>query len=124
LIIINLKFIYGRDYWSIDGIVWSNALIVLCLGTGLYFSIRTRFLQVRHIREISDCYLMVKVQSQVCLLSSISNVISRKVEFSEYQGIHGCCFWGSWMFWMWMVAFLGASTAFRNHMHKFIKKNT
>jgi AGCS family alanine or glycine:cation symporter len=37
---------------GVNGIVWSNALIVLCLGTGLYFSIRTRFLQVRHIREM------------------------------------------------------------------------
>jgi Na+/alanine symporter len=43
LIIINLKFIYGRDYWMLKRIVWSNALIVLCLGSGLYFSIRTRF---------------------------------------------------------------------------------
>jgi AGCS family alanine or glycine:cation symporter len=27
----------------LNDIVWSDALIVLCLGTGLYFSIRTRF---------------------------------------------------------------------------------
>jgi Na+/alanine symporter len=52
LIIINLKFIYGRDYWSIEWYRLGNALIVLCLGTGLYFSIRTRFLQVRHQRNV------------------------------------------------------------------------
>lgn len=32
----------------LNGIIWSSALIYLCLGTGLYFSLRTRFLQVRH----------------------------------------------------------------------------
>ncbi|RBB93222.1 sodium:alanine symporter family protein, partial [Pseudomonas sp. MWU12-2115] len=29
---------------AINGVVWSPALIYLCLGAGLYFSIRTRFL--------------------------------------------------------------------------------
>ena len=33
---------------QLNGIIWSDALICLCLGAGLYFSIRTRFLQVRH----------------------------------------------------------------------------
>ena len=32
----------------LNGWVWSPALIYLCLGVGLYFSLRTRFLQVRH----------------------------------------------------------------------------
>jgi AGCS family alanine or glycine:cation symporter len=36
----------------LNGIVWSNALIVLCLGTGLYFSIRTRFLQASYQRNV------------------------------------------------------------------------
>ena len=31
----------------LNGIIWSNALIGLCLGAGLWFSIRTRFMQVR-----------------------------------------------------------------------------
>jgi AGCS family alanine or glycine:cation symporter len=33
-------------------IVWSDALIVLCLGTGLYFSHKNTFLQIRHIKEM------------------------------------------------------------------------
>ena len=36
---------------NIVGYVWSAPLIVLCLGTGIYFSIRTRFLQVRLIKD-------------------------------------------------------------------------
>ena len=36
----------------LNSIIWSDALIVLCLGTGLYFSWRTRFLQVRHFKEM------------------------------------------------------------------------
>lgn len=32
---------------GINGIVWSKALIFMCLGAGVYFTIRTRFMQVR-----------------------------------------------------------------------------
>lgn len=33
--------------------VWSPALVVICLMAGLYFSIGTRFVQVRRIREMA-----------------------------------------------------------------------
>ena len=36
----------------LNSIIWSSALIYLCLGTGLYFSLRTRFLQLRHFRHM------------------------------------------------------------------------
>ena len=35
-----------------NGIVWSPALVYLCLGVGLYLSLRGGFLQVRHLREM------------------------------------------------------------------------
>ncbi len=37
---------------SINTWVWSPALIYLCLGTGLFFSILTRLVQVRMFREM------------------------------------------------------------------------
>ena len=37
---------------SINDIIWSNALIILCMGAGIYFSLTTRFLQVRYFREM------------------------------------------------------------------------
>ena len=36
----------------LNAIIWSPALIYLCLFLGLYFSIRTRFMQVRGIPEM------------------------------------------------------------------------
>lgn len=43
---------------ALSSMIWSSALIYLCLGAGLYFSIRTRFLQVRHFRH------MIKLMSE------------------------------------------------------------
>ena len=36
----------------LNGLIWSKALIALCLGAGLYFSIRTRFMQIRGFKEM------------------------------------------------------------------------
>ena len=36
----------------LNGIVWSPALVCLWLGGGLYFSIRTRFVQLRMMHEM------------------------------------------------------------------------
>ncbi|MBO2522928.1 MAG: hypothetical protein CW336_03590 [Bacteroidetes bacterium] len=38
---------------SISELVWSPALVVICLMAGLYFSIGTRFVQVRRFREMA-----------------------------------------------------------------------
>src|SRR3546814_13332585 len=37
---------------SLNDIIWSMALVGLCLGLGLYFSIRPRFMQVWGVPEL------------------------------------------------------------------------
>ena len=37
---------------TLNSWVWSPALVGLCLLAGLYFSLRTRFVQVRRFREM------------------------------------------------------------------------
>ena len=37
---------------TVSGWVWSPALVALCLLAGLYFSLRTRFVQVRRFGEM------------------------------------------------------------------------
>jgi alanine or glycine:cation symporter, AGCS family len=36
----------------LNGIIWSQALIYLCLGVGLFYTLATRFVQVRHMKDI------------------------------------------------------------------------
>ena len=38
---------------TISGYVWSTPLVAICLLAGLYFSIGTRFVQVRRLREMA-----------------------------------------------------------------------
>ncbi|WP_338408772.1 alanine/glycine:cation symporter family protein [uncultured Flavobacterium sp.] len=99
----------------INDIVWSYALIALCLGTGLYFSIRTRFLQVRHFKEMFRLLFDGKsTESGVSSFQALSMSLAGRVGTGNIAGVATAIAFGGpgAMFWMWMVAFLGASTAF------------
>lgn len=99
----------------LNSIIWSNALIVLCLGTGLYFSLRTRFLQVRYFKEMFR--LMFDGESTASGVSSfqaLSMSLAGRVGTGNIAGVATAIATGGpgAMFWMWTVAFFGASTAF------------
>jgi AGCS family alanine or glycine:cation symporter len=49
---------------SINSVIWSPALIYLCLGTGLFFTVVTRFVQLRHFREMFRLLLSGKSSDQ------------------------------------------------------------
>ncbi|MGL6072282.1 alanine:cation symporter family protein, partial [Craterilacuibacter sp.] len=98
-----------------NGIIWSPALIYLCLGVGLYFSIRGRFLQVRHFREMIR--LMFDGKSSDAGVSSfqaLAMTLAGRVGTGNIAGVATAITFGGpgAVFWMWMVAFLGASSAF------------
>ena len=39
----------------VNGIIWSPVLVYLCLAVGVYFTIRTRLLQIRQIPTMIRC---------------------------------------------------------------------
>lgn len=100
---------------AINGLVWSKALIALCLGAGLYFSIRTRFMQVRAIPEMLRCIFSGKTSpSGVSSFQALAMSLSGRVGTGNIAGVATAIAFGGpgAVFWMWTVAFFGASTAF------------
>lgn len=100
---------------DINNIVWSNALIILCLGTGVYFSVITRFLQVRYLRDM--ILLLFKNQSSARGVSSFqafSIAIAGRVGTGNIAGVATAIAMGGpgAIFWMWAIAFLGSASAF------------
>ena len=100
---------------SINNIVWSNALIILCLGAGIYFSVVTRFLQVRYFREMLR--LLFNGQSSdkgVSSFQAFSIAIAGRVGTGNIAGVATAIAMGGpgAVFWMWMIAFLGSASAF------------
>jgi len=100
---------------AINGIIWSRALIVLCLGAGLYFSIRTRFMQVRSVGEMLRLLFRgEKSAAGVTPFQALAMSLSGRVGTGNIAGVATAIAFGGpgAVFWMWTVAFLGASTAY------------
>ena len=99
----------------INEYVWSPALIYLCLGVGVYFSIRTRFMQLRHLREMVRLMFDGKASSEgVSSFQALSMTLSGRVGIGNIAGVATAIAFGGpgAVFWMWMMAFLGASTSY------------
>ena len=99
----------------LNGIIWSSALIYLCLGTGLYFSLRTRFLQVRHFGHMLRIMREGKSsEAGVSSFQALTMSLSGRVGTGNIAGVATAIAIGGpgAVFWMWTVAFLGASTAY------------
>lgn len=100
---------------TLNEYVWSTALIALCLGAGLYFSVRSRFLQLRHIREMFRLLMEGKSSDQgVSSFQALTMTLAGRVGTGNIAGVATAITFGGpgAVFWMWMVAFLGASSAF------------
>ncbi len=100
---------------AINAVVWSPALVFLCLGTGLYFSVRTRFLQLRHFREMIRLIFQGKVsETGISPFQALSMTLAGRVGTGNIAGVATAITFGGpgALFWMWVVAFLGASSAF------------
>lgn len=99
----------------LNGIIWSNALIFLCLGTGLFFSILTRFVQVRLFREMIRLLFSSKESGRgISSFQALAVSLSGRVGTGNIAGVAAAIGFGGpgAVFWMWIVAFLGASTAY------------
>lgn len=100
---------------TINDIVWNPGLVVLLLLAGLYFSIRTRFLQVRRIGLMMRSLFGKKQGDQgISSFQAFCLALSGRVGTGNIVGVAAAIASGGpgAIFWMWVVAFLGASTSF------------
>jgi AGCS family alanine or glycine:cation symporter len=100
---------------EINNLVWSNALIVLCLGVGIYFSISTKFLQVRYFKEMIRLLFDGKSSDKgVSSFQAFAIAISGRIGTGNIAGVATAIAMGGpgAVFWMWVIAFLGSASAF------------
>ncbi|MDZ7643903.1 MAG: alanine/glycine:cation symporter family protein [Woeseiaceae bacterium] len=100
---------------TLNGIIWSPVLVGLALGAGLFFSFQTRFAQVRLFREMLHLLLSGKASREgISTFQALSVSLSGRVGTGNIAGVAAAIGFGGpgAVFWMWVVAFLGASTAY------------
>jgi AGCS family alanine or glycine:cation symporter len=100
---------------TLNSYIWSNYLIFLALGAGAFFSILTRFVQVRLFREMWRLLFAGKSSDRgISTFQALAVSLSGRVGTGNIAGVAAAIGFGGpgAVFWMWIVAFLGASTAY------------
>lgn len=106
---------YANFIGSLSGFLYSYILPIILIGGGIFFSFKTKFVQVtmlgesiKVVREPSENKKAIS-SFQALMISTASRVgTGNIVGVSTAIAIGGA---GS-VFWMWVVAFIGASSAF------------
>src|SRR5210317_1480083 len=99
----------------INSYVWSPVLVYLLLAAGLFFSVLTRFVQVRLFKEMINLLFSSKESDRgISSFQALSVSLSGRVGTGNIAGVAAAIGFGGpgAVFWMWVVAFLGAATAY------------
>jgi AGCS family alanine or glycine:cation symporter len=106
---------------AINDFLWNNALLFLLCGTGIYFTIRLRFIQVRKFKEsfkatFGQLSLNGKKADNTGMSSfqSLATAVAAQVGTGNLAGAATAIVSGGpgAIFWMWLSAFFGMSTIF------------
>ena len=98
----------------IYNIVWSDALIYLCMLTGIYFTIKYRFPQVIYLKEmVTLIFQRDKSQKGISSFQAFSLALSGRVGTGNIAGVATAIGMGGpgAVFWMWLIAIVGSSSA-------------
>ncbi|MBQ6726189.1 MAG: alanine:cation symporter family protein [Bacteroidales bacterium] len=103
---------------SVYSWVWSPALVGLCLVAGLYFTLRTRFVQVRRFREMFRLLFGSAGKNKkavgISSFQAFAMALSGRVGTGNIVGVATAIGFGGpgAIVWMWIIAFFGAGSAF------------
>ncbi|TWT27690.1 sodium:alanine symporter family protein [Planomicrobium sp. CPCC 101110] len=98
-----------------NNLLWSYILIALLLGLGVYFTVRTKFVQVRLFGEMFRVITEKKDgTSGVSAFQAFTISTASRVGTGNITGVALAIAIGGpgAVFWMWMVALIGMATAF------------
>ncbi|QPK83159.1 alanine:cation symporter family protein [Corynebacterium qintianiae] len=100
---------------TLNGLIWSNWLVYLCLGAGAYFTIVTLFLQIRCIPDmLKQITQGEKSEAGISSFQSLMISLAGRVGVGNIAGVATAIAFGGpgAVFWMWLVALLGSATSF------------
>ena len=101
--------------------VWNNLLLFLLVGTGVLFSIRTRFVQVRRFGEgMRRMFGSISLKGKqagkdgMSSFQALTTAIAAQVGTGNITGCATALYSGGpgAIFWMWLSAFFGMSTIY------------
>ncbi|MBR5259100.1 MAG: sodium:alanine symporter family protein [Eggerthellaceae bacterium] len=112
-----MDFVLNAAVW-VNGYLWNYILIFLLIGMGLFFTIRTGFVQIRCLPEgfkrlFGNFSLRGgKQESGMTSFQAVATAIAAQVGTGNIVGACGAILVGGpgAIFWMWVIAFFGMAT--------------
>jgi AGCS family alanine or glycine:cation symporter len=102
---------------SVSNLVWGAPLILLLIGTSIYFSWKLKFLQVTHLK-LAGKYLLRpfddSVSGDISLFGSICTTLSATLGVGNIVGVALAISAGGpgALFWMWIATFFGMAVKY------------
>lgn len=102
----------------VNGIVWGPAMIVLLVGTGIYLTLRLRFVQIRYFKHallcISGKFDNPEEQGDITHFQALCAALSATIGTGNIAGVATAIALGGpgAVFWMWVTALVGMATKF------------
>ncbi len=105
---------------TVNAYLSDYVLIIMLLGAGIYFTVRTKFIQVRCFGEgIRNVFGKVSLKGKkegggMSSFQALATAIAAQVGTGNIVGACGAIFIGGpgAIFWMWIIAFFGMATIY------------
>ena len=104
----------------VNGILWTYVLVAMLIGCAIWFTLRCKFVQLTMLRDIPVMFRNCTHEEREEGVERISSFqafaisIASRVGTGNLAGVAVAIAMGGpgAVFWMWLIAFLGASSAF------------
>lgn len=111
-----MDFIQQSLIDPLSRILWNYVLVYLLIGAGLWFTVRTRFVQVRMFRQMLRTMLGSRTGSEggISSFQAFAVGLASRVGTGNIAGVAIALTLGGpgAVFWMWVVGLIGMATGF------------
>ena len=103
---------------AVNNVLWSYVLIAVLVGIGIWFTLRTKFVQVRMLSEmvrlLTEGVGVKTVDNQISTFQAFCVSTASRVGVGNIAGVAIAIVTGGpgAVFWMWVIAFIGCATGF------------
>lgn len=106
--------LYGALIGNLSNYLYTYILIILLVAGGIYFTVRTKFVQFRYLKESLRVVLAPSEDDKaISSFQALMVSTASRVGTGNIAGVStAICLGGlGSLFWMWLTALLGMSTA-------------
>lgn len=105
---------------SVNDVLWTYVIVVILVAAAFYFTLKTRCVQFRYFSDAikimlgKDCSTDASETGKIGSFKAFSISLASRVGTGNLAGVASAIFIGGpgAVFWMWVMALLGAATSF------------